>query len=169
MLHSVRSPTPAHPQPFQIKWEVYFSRELCRSSLLCRCYDFACICVCIVGHGYTIIVGFSLYALWTCMWSIHIIESKLPLLWKNFVLFYWMSFIFICSIAYWLLSMSSQVTYWCHFQQMICCFRCRWICLLVSENHHLVWRCLLFDYPNSTDSHTLKSVNFCAKSKLQML
>ena len=38
-----------------IKWEVYFSRELCRSFLLCRCYDFAsaCICVCIVGHGYT--------------------------------------------------------------------------------------------------------------------
>ena len=38
-----------------IKWEVYFSKELCRSSLLCRCYDSACICiwVCIVVHGYT--------------------------------------------------------------------------------------------------------------------
>ena len=42
---------------FQIKWEVYFSKELCRSSslrLYCFvCYDFACIyiCVCIVGHG----------------------------------------------------------------------------------------------------------------------
>ena len=37
-----------------IKWEVYFSKELCRSSLLRR-YDSACICicVCIVGHGYT--------------------------------------------------------------------------------------------------------------------
>ena len=35
-----------------IKWEVYFSRELCRSSLLCRRYDSACrcrICVCIVS------------------------------------------------------------------------------------------------------------------------
>ena len=40
-----------------IKWEVYFSKELCRSSLLCRRYDSAyrCICVCIVGHGYTTI------------------------------------------------------------------------------------------------------------------
>ena len=49
---SIRSPTPFHTQPFQIKWEVYFSRELCRSSLLCRRYDFACICICvsIVGH-----------------------------------------------------------------------------------------------------------------------
>ena len=35
-----------------IKWEVYFSKELCRSSLLCLRYDSACICVCIVGHGY---------------------------------------------------------------------------------------------------------------------
>ena len=35
-----------------IKWEVYFSKELCRSPLLCHRYDFACICVCIVGHGY---------------------------------------------------------------------------------------------------------------------
>ena len=38
-----------------IKWEVYFSKELCRSSLLCRCYYSACICICacIVVHGYT--------------------------------------------------------------------------------------------------------------------
>ena len=36
-----------------IKWEAYFSEELCRSSLLCRRYDSACICVCIVVHGYT--------------------------------------------------------------------------------------------------------------------
>ena len=50
---SVRSPTPSPKQPFQIKWEVYFSKELCRSSLLSRRYDFACICVCMVGHGYT--------------------------------------------------------------------------------------------------------------------
>ena len=51
---SFRSPTPSHTQPFQIKWEVYFSKRLCCSSLLCF-YDFACICVCIVGHvhGYT--------------------------------------------------------------------------------------------------------------------
>ena len=30
--NSVRSPTPSNTQPFQIKWEVYFSKELCRSS-----------------------------------------------------------------------------------------------------------------------------------------
>ena len=35
-------------EPFQIKWEVYFSKELCRSSLLCHRYDSACICVYIV-------------------------------------------------------------------------------------------------------------------------
>ena len=35
-----------------INWEVYFSKELCRSSLLFRRYDSACICVCILGHGY---------------------------------------------------------------------------------------------------------------------
>ena len=39
---SVRSPTPSHTQPFQIKWEVYFSKDLCRSSLLCHRYDSAC-------------------------------------------------------------------------------------------------------------------------------
>ena len=43
---SVRSPTPSHTQTFQIKWEVYFSKRLCRSSflLLCR-YDSECICI----------------------------------------------------------------------------------------------------------------------------
>ena len=35
-------------EPFQIKWEVYFSKELCCSSLLCCCYDSACICICIM-------------------------------------------------------------------------------------------------------------------------
>ena len=39
-----------------IKWEVYFSKELCRSSLLCRRYDSAYRCVCIVVHGYTTVV-----------------------------------------------------------------------------------------------------------------
>ena len=43
---SVRSPTPFHTQPFQIKWEVYFSKELCRLALLCR-YD-SCRCICIM-------------------------------------------------------------------------------------------------------------------------
>ena len=43
---SVRSPTPSHTQPFQIKWEVYFSKN-CVVVLILH----ACICVCIVGHG----------------------------------------------------------------------------------------------------------------------
>ena len=48
-----------------IKWEVYFSKRLCRSSLLCvvmilHAYvDVYVLCVCIVGHGYTTHVWFS--------------------------------------------------------------------------------------------------------------
>ena len=55
-------------EPFQIKWEVYFSEELCRSSLLCRCCDSACICicVCIVVHGYTTISLQHNWFLWCC-------------------------------------------------------------------------------------------------------
>ena len=30
-----------------IKWELDFSKELCPSSLLCRCYDSTCICICV--------------------------------------------------------------------------------------------------------------------------
>ena len=52
---SVRSPTPSHTT-LSIKWEVYFSKELCHSSLLCRRYDSACICrciciMCLYSHG----------------------------------------------------------------------------------------------------------------------
>ena len=39
---SLRSPTPSHTQPFQINWEVYFSKWLCRSSLLMSRYKSAC-------------------------------------------------------------------------------------------------------------------------------
>ena len=31
-----------------MKWEVYFSKELCCSSSLCRRYDSACRCICIM-------------------------------------------------------------------------------------------------------------------------
>ena len=44
---SFQSPTPSHTQPFQIKWDEYFSKELCRSLLLCHRHDSACICRCI--------------------------------------------------------------------------------------------------------------------------
>ena len=36
------SNSPSHTT-LSIKWEVYFSKRLCRASLLCRRYDFACI------------------------------------------------------------------------------------------------------------------------------
>ena len=42
----VRFPTPSHTQPFQIKWEVYFSKNCVARLLLCR-YDSASICRCI--------------------------------------------------------------------------------------------------------------------------
>ena len=44
---SVRSPTPSHTQPFQIKWEVYFSKN-CVARLYCRRYDSARRCLCIL-------------------------------------------------------------------------------------------------------------------------
>ena len=37
-----------------IKWEVYFSKRLCRSSLLCR-YDSACICIMWLYNKYTLL------------------------------------------------------------------------------------------------------------------
>ena len=47
--HLSNSKTFSNPfEPFQIKWEVSFSKELCRTSLLCRHYDSACICICIM-------------------------------------------------------------------------------------------------------------------------
>ena len=64
---SVRSPNPSHTQPFQTKWEVYFSKELCCSSLLCGRYDSACICifiitrfVCYGGKKYTLLCKWKL-------------------------------------------------------------------------------------------------------------
>ena len=47
---SVRSPTPSHTQPFQQKWEVYFSKDLCCLSSLCRRYITACICICVYNN-----------------------------------------------------------------------------------------------------------------------
>ena len=58
---SVWSPTPSHTQPFQIKWEVYFFKELCCSSLLCRRYDSACTCTC-----RCIMCSYSLSGWWLC-------------------------------------------------------------------------------------------------------
>ena len=61
---SVRSPIPSHTQPFQIKWEVYFSKN-CVARLYCvvvmilhaDVYVYV-LCVCIVGHGYTTLVSY---------------------------------------------------------------------------------------------------------------
>ena len=55
---SVRSTTPSHSKtfgnPFEpfIKWEVYFSKDLCRSSLLCCRYDSACIHMCLYSWSW---------------------------------------------------------------------------------------------------------------------
>ena len=54
---SVRSQTPSHTQPYQIKWEVYFAKELCRSSLLCCHYDSACIWVCNITCGLLVLLN----------------------------------------------------------------------------------------------------------------
>ena len=63
--------------------------------------------------------------------------------WKNCISFYRMSnFLMIITFRY--QSMALLVVYWCHFQSMGRCFQGRWTCPLVSENHHLEWRCLLF-------------------------
>ena len=57
---SVRSPTPSHTQRFQIKWEVYFSKN-CVACLYCvvlmilHAYiDIYVLCVCIVGHPHSL-------------------------------------------------------------------------------------------------------------------
>ena len=59
---------------FQIKWEVYFSKELCRSYLLWCRYDSACICrciciICIVGHGHSYTTKAALLKNWLCVTS----------------------------------------------------------------------------------------------------
>ena len=48
---SVRSPTPSHTQTLQIKWEVYFFKEVFIRHYSLRQY--VCVlCVCIVNHGH---------------------------------------------------------------------------------------------------------------------
>ena len=42
----------SHTQPFRIKWDVYFSKELCPLVVIVSLLFF-CLYMCIVGHGYT--------------------------------------------------------------------------------------------------------------------
>ena len=53
MLQFCSVSTPSHTQTVLLKWEVYFSKNCVARLSLCRCYDFAWICGCIVGHVYT--------------------------------------------------------------------------------------------------------------------
>ena len=51
--HLSHSKTFRNPfEPFRIKWEVYFSKELCPLVLIVSLLCF-CMYMCIVGHGYT--------------------------------------------------------------------------------------------------------------------
>ena len=53
---SVQSPTPSHTQPFQIKWEVYFSKN-CVAPLYCVVVMMhGYIWVCILGYCYTTLI-----------------------------------------------------------------------------------------------------------------
>ena len=46
------------------------------------------------------------------------------------------------------LPMALVVTYWCHFQKRILTFRGIWTYPTISENRHLMWRCLVFIKPH---------------------
>ena len=48
MLQFCSVSNPLSHTTLSIKWEVYFSKDLCCSSLLCRRYDSACRCICIM-------------------------------------------------------------------------------------------------------------------------
>ena len=52
MLQFCSVPNSLSHTTLSIKWEVYFSKELCRSSLLCRCNDYACICIWVCNTNY---------------------------------------------------------------------------------------------------------------------
>ena len=75
---SVRSPTPSHSQPFQIKWEVYFyknsiARLYCVVVMILHAYvDVYVLCVCIVGYGYITLcthIAFEYMILLVCLAS----------------------------------------------------------------------------------------------------
>ena len=46
----VQSPTPSHTQPFQIKWEVYFFKEV--FARLHYCVNMYSVCICVYMHIY---------------------------------------------------------------------------------------------------------------------
>ena len=71
---SVRSPTPLSHTTLSIKWVVYFSKELYRSSLLCRWYDSECICryICIMWRYNIRLKSYVSYTL-----LLHWFEEKL--------------------------------------------------------------------------------------------
>ena len=79
------------------------------------------------------------------MWCIRTVVFTQPLLERNTVLFYQIDQTSIWSITYQYQSTPSLGVYWHHFKYMRHCCRGTWICLLISENHHLEGRWHLFD------------------------
>ena len=66
-----------------IKWEVYFSKELYHSSLLCHRYDSACICICSMWL-YNIYIYIYIYIyMRTCLYIYLINESRLKCLYTD--------------------------------------------------------------------------------------
>ena len=99
------------------------------------------------------------------MERIHIAVSTWPLLGKNFS-FHPSGLTSIWPIAYRELSMLLLVECWCHFWSIRRCFLGRWTCLIVSEDHHLVWRCHVFDQSTCIPSFLRRHGGLCY---LQML
>ena len=66
---SVRSPTPSHTQTFQIKWEVYVSKNCVTRLYYCVNMYSACICVCIfIIWLYNIIICLHFFC-WVSCWQ----------------------------------------------------------------------------------------------------
>ena len=73
----------SHTQTFQIKWEVYFSKRLCRSSLLCRRYDSACICRCIcIMSLYSLIMVMAIQHWYLSIFSPSVISAIRSAWWQ---------------------------------------------------------------------------------------
>ena len=79
------------------------------------------------------------------MWCIHIAGLIRPLLGKKLLFILSGRSDFHITDSQSMAGLPLLVAYWCHFRWMRRCFHGRWTSLQVSEDHHLVGRCHLFD------------------------